>query len=181
LNSYAIGAGIYPARASKHALADGVVRLEAGARCGRFRVAVTKQAVHQEVACAREPPPEHPLLGVSELPRHGNARDVRRLYADLDPVDAAQLKRDARERGGGLGRQALADAAGSDPVADLERALADARVEPSSADDLRLVAAEDSVDEVLAAVEVAAEAAADRGRPTASTAGAGRDSSRRPP
>src|SRR3712207_7425187 len=66
------------------------------------------------------------------------------------------------ESGGGLRRESAAGAIGTNPVADLQRIGAVARVQPGSADDGRLVAFEDPVDEVVSEVELSAEAPQDR-------------------
>ena len=87
------------------------------------------------------------------------ARLVGGVDPELDPLHVAELEPDARERGRRLGGEALAHTAGADPVADLEDALAAARVQAAAADRLGLVRREDSVDEVLAEVEAPAEAA----------------------
>src|SRR6185503_9369216 len=72
---------------------------------------------------------------------------------DLDAVDAADANRDPRERGRRFARKAATDRRGADPVADLERAFAGARVEPRAAEGLAFVAREDAVDEVLPEIE----------------------------
>src|SRR4029078_8973449 len=78
---------------------------------------------------------------------------------ELDPRHVAELEADSRERRRRLGGEALTHAARADPVADLQLALAAARVQGGAADRLRLVGREDPVDEVLAEVEAAAEPA----------------------
>src|SRR6185503_21167495 len=99
-----------------------------------------------------------PFLDEAELARDAEARLVGRVDPELDPLHVAELEPDARERGRRLGGKALAHTAGADPVADLEDALAAARVQAAAADRLGLVRREDSVDEVLAEVEAAPEA-----------------------
>src|SRR4029077_9253163 len=75
------------------------------------------------------------------------------------PIDPAELDRDPRQRGCGLGGKPGAGAAGADPVADLEPAGRDTRMEPRAAHDLRLVRREQPVDRVLAEIELTPEAA----------------------
>src|SRR5512133_861359 len=125
----------------------------------------TEEREHDGVPLTRRPvgtvenPSQRPLLDEAELARNREARLVGRIYSDLDPLDLAELEADARQRGSGLGAESLTQAIGTDPVADLEDPLAPARVQAGAADRLGLIGREDSVDEVLAEVEPAAEAA----------------------
>ena len=114
---------------------------------------------------------------------------VRRVDADLDPVEP--VDRQATRVSAAAASVAKPALPGSpDPVADLERSIADPRMQSRPADDLRFVAGEDPVDVVLAEVETAAEAPQELDVfstgtaarvPTASTAAGGRGSSRPPP
>src|SRR5215213_6282562 len=76
----------------------------------------------------REPAPQRRLLDETELARHADARNVVGIDVDVDAVDVGQLERDARQGGRDLRRVAPPDGARPDPVADLEPAVADARV-----------------------------------------------------
>ena len=100
-----------------------------------------------------------PFLDEAELAGDRQRGRVPGVDANLDPVDLADLEAGPRQRGGRLSAEALAGSARADPVADLEDALAAARVEAGAADHLGLVRREDPVDEVLAEVEAPAEAA----------------------
>src|SRR5204862_7320552 len=111
----------------------------------------------------RQPPPQRRLLDEAELARDAEARLVARLDADLDPVGLADLEPRTRERRGRLGCDPLPRCARPDPVADLEPARPDSRVEPGAAEDLRFVGAEDPAREVGARVEVGAELLDERG------------------
>src|SRR5205823_12688528 len=95
---------------------------------------------------------------IAELQRDPHAALIRRLGLDLDPIDAAELEAHPREGRSHLRRQPLSLPRGADPVADLERIVAHAQVEPAPTDHLRLVAREQPVDEVLAEVELPPEA-----------------------
>src|SRR5207245_11352855 len=68
-----------------------------------------------------QPAPEPRLLDEPEPAGNGRAPLVRRIDADVDPVGAAQLEPDPRQRRSRLGRIPLADRRGPDPVAALER------------------------------------------------------------
>src|SRR6188472_2418979 len=100
-----------------------------------------------------KPAAQRRLLREAERTRDAQARLVGGVDPDLDAVDAADADRDPRERGRRFARIAATDRRGTDPVADLERSLAGARVEPRAADGLAFVAREDAVDEVLAEIE----------------------------
>src|SRR6476659_6264332 len=101
----------------------------------------------------REPPAQRRLLREAEGARDAQARLVGGIDPDLDAVDAADADRDPRERGRRFARIAATDRRGADPVADLERSLAGARVEPRAADGLAFVARGDAVDEILPELE----------------------------
>ena len=102
---------------------------------------------------AGKPAAQRRLLREAEGARDAQARLVGGVDPDLDAVDAADADRDPRERGRRFARIAATDRRGADPVADLERSLAGARVEPRAADGLAFVAREDAVDEILPEIE----------------------------
>ena len=100
------------------------------------------------------------------------------------------LEADARQHRGHLGRDPLPDRVGAHPVADLERAVAAARMQAAAAEQPRLVRVEHAVDVVLVRgrtdresvaeqLDLLGRATAARSAPTASTA-AGARCSRRP-
>jgi hypothetical protein len=80
------------------------------------------------------------------------------LDPDLDSIRAAQLETDARQGRGRLRRQATPGLARANPVADLERVRADSLVQTATTDDSGFVSGEEAEREVLAQVEVPAEA-----------------------
>ena len=124
----------------------GVVRRRRG---GRGRKRVLEERPDDDVTLTGKSPPQRRLLEVAELPRHPEARDVRRVDSDLDAVRRRSSSNATRvKRRGRLGHQAFAHAVHVDPVADLERVVADALVQTGAADDRRLVAVEDAVDEI---------------------------------
>src|SRR5262249_47734991 len=115
--------------------------------------------VPQRAALLRiEPPPQGRFLGEAELARDAEARVVTRLDPDLDPIGSADLEPDAFQSRARLGADSLPHGARSDPVADLEAARPDPRMETGAAEQLGFVGAEDAVGEVLARVEVGTEA-----------------------
>ena len=73
---------------------------------------------------------------------------------DLDPIHVGDLERHPGERCRRLGRVAPTGGIGPDPVADLERAGADPRVESGAAQHALLSGVEDRVDGVGAEVEL---------------------------
>jgi hypothetical protein len=106
-----------------------------------------------------QPPPQRPLLDEPELPRDRQARLVRRVDADLDAVDPADLDRHTRQRRARLARQPLSHPARPQPVADLDSTLPDPRVQAGAAHHLGSVRREHRVDEVLAEVELSTKGA----------------------
>jgi hypothetical protein len=77
---------------------------------------------------------------------------------DLHTLNAADVERRASQRRGRLGDEPAAKLVRSQPVADLQRGVADALVEPSHARNLMLIWREHPIHILLAAVEVGAEA-----------------------
>lgn len=95
---------------SQHALAASVKSLHGRRRGGRAREHVPEQAEDDHVSwhtvlVGREPPPQHPLLGEAELPRDRQARVVRTIDPNLDPVNIAEIEGDSRQSGARLGGQ----------------------------------------------------------------------------
>src|SRR4029079_19604977 len=97
------------------------------------------------------------LEAVRPVSRARRARVILRRAVDLDPLDADELERHPGERGGGLRRKAPAGRVRPDPVADLEPAGPDARMQARAAEDALLARVEDAVDRVGAEVELAPE------------------------
>src|SRR6185503_14313728 len=138
--------------------AERVERLELRARDGRAIELVPEQREDDGIAscftlATGKPAAQRRLLREAERTRDAQARLVGGVDPDLDAVDAADADRDPRERGRRFARIAATDRRGADPVADLERSLAGARVEPRAADGLAFVAREDAVDEILPEIE----------------------------
>src|SRR4051794_35470918 len=97
LNSYAT------ARNLEDAGARGVVRLDLGRDHRARGKPVAEEREHQRVPRLLARPrdqaaPQETLLDEPELPRHGCAPLVRGIDANLDPVSAAELEPDPRQR-----------------------------------------------------------------------------------
>src|SRR5205085_862728 len=148
-------------RASEYAVVQRVVRLERGVRSRRRREVVAEERVDDDIPRLRvvQPVAQRRLLEESELARDRAATLVRGVTANLDALAVGQLECDSRERRRGFGREAFAGPRGTDPVPDLEGIRPEARVQAGAAEHLGFVAAEASVHEVDAQVEVPAKRA----------------------
>src|SRR5512133_2161648 len=98
------------------------------------------------------------FLAVAEPTRDPQARRVARVGVDLHTLDAADVERRASQRRGRLGDEPAAKLVRPQPVADLQRGVANALVAPGAAYNLMLVRREHAVHILLTAIEVCAEA-----------------------